>query len=757
MFGGCGRFELRRDEVLLDAWGEKLPSSRGEKSPNSSGSSPLPKKRSEDDNGPVKMKWSKDHLHSVFSRFDNDHDGEVDTEQLCPMLVSMDLMPNPELVEQVISSLTRYATISADEWQDFVRAYREKEIQRLRALFDDADTNKGGYLEVDEIQNLITKLGYVQTLQISLEAMAAVDEDNDGKVSFKEFEDFLEHINRMQGFSEEDFNELQLIYRRIAGEGDMQTGDLWRVVVYLGYTTSKAGVDEIACQVDVDSSGTVSFAEMLRTIRRLREDEQTQLVEMLKRRSGLHVRKDMTLPWEDLGIALKEMNYFVSEDAVYEILDLHMGEVEEEGQLTINELTSFLRLYRRTEGFTVAELEELKKAFQQYSKKQSGETVDMQAGIGSLDLGRALRWLGFARTLQQQQVFVQQVDLDGSGLLEFNEFTKLMRQLHSAETKHYLKIIEEYGEDDDSSCIAEVNVEAALADIIGVDPDPQLFAQALKSAKVVKGCGTCSFNKCLSVVKQYKTLALDITRHNCCYSEKEVGQFQKIFNSYDKDGSGSLEKKEMRQMLAEYFPHATQSEEKREELACLIDEVDGDDDGTLDFMEFLHIMRLCDDIRDEEDLALEKETVKEMGMTADDVEGFRSLFAEHTHLWTGELEFEDLVALLEKVVDMDEGRLEDLVLLVQEVHPQGKPVARFPQFLKLIQKITAADMQGINEAASRVLARQARAENDARLGRRISQCTGLAASHTAMSPAASAAKKMLSTSKTLSNLLDPEQ
>merc|ERR1719217_1731166 len=73
-------------------------------------------------------------------------------------------------------------------------------------------------------------------------------------------------------------------------------------------------------------------------------------------------------------------------------------------------------------------MKELEEAF-------SAEDIGKTESINALELGRVLRSFGFSRTLQKVQRLVEEIDFDGSGELEMNEFVKLMRQLLQGEAK----------------------------------------------------------------------------------------------------------------------------------------------------------------------------------------------------------------------------------------------------------------------------------------------------------------------------------
>lgn len=69
------------------------------------------------------------------------------------------------------------------EFKEFSR----KEIQQYQKTFNEYDTGKDKFIDFEELKRMMEKLGVPQT-HLGLKAMIhEVDEDNDGKISFREF------------------------------------------------------------------------------------------------------------------------------------------------------------------------------------------------------------------------------------------------------------------------------------------------------------------------------------------------------------------------------------------------------------------------------------------------------------------------------------------------------------------------------------------------------------------------------------------
>jgi hypothetical protein len=56
-------------------------------------------------------------------------------------------------------------------------------------------------------------------------------------------------------------------------------------------------------------------------------------------------------------------------------------------------------------------------------------------------------------------------------------------------------------------------------------------------------------------------------------------------------------------------------------------------------------------------------------------------------------------------VEFSDDETSELSKIVREVHPHGREVARFPQFIRLVKRLTDDNLLGVNEAANRSMRR----------------------------------------------------
>ncbi|KJH49327.1 EF hand [Dictyocaulus viviparus] len=114
-------------------------------------------------------------LHSVQKQSYSQDSGE----ELTAMLKRRAMILNGESVPEMISKkLSLYA-----EFSEFTR----KQIKFFTDTFNKYDDDADGFIDFDELKRMMEKLGEAQTHITLKEIIRKVDEDQDGKISLREF------------------------------------------------------------------------------------------------------------------------------------------------------------------------------------------------------------------------------------------------------------------------------------------------------------------------------------------------------------------------------------------------------------------------------------------------------------------------------------------------------------------------------------------------------------------------------------------
>lgn len=144
-------------------------------------------------------------------------------------------------------------------------------------------------------------------------------------------------------------------------------------------------------------------------------------------------------------------------------------------------------------------------------------------------------------------------------------------------------------------------------------------------------------------------------------SDRQLHDLRHAFNMFDSDGSGTIDKQELRSVLK-----AMGSRPGKEELDELMSQMDVDKSGTIDFEEFVAVM--ADKLEDEE---LEKE-LEELAAT------FKAMDTDGS----GALESEELRKALKRIgVVMTQ---EEVVYLMGMVDADGDGSVTYEEFVKFV-------------------------------------------------------------------------
>lgn len=141
-------------------------------------------------------------------------------------------------------------------------------------------------------------------------------------------------------------------------------------------------------------------------------------------------------------------------------------------------------------------------------------------------------------------------------------------------------------------------------------------------------------------------------------TEEQIAEFKEAFSLFDKDGDGTITTKELGTVMRSLGQNPTEAE-----LQDMINEVDADGNGTIDFPEFLTLMA-----RKMKDTDTEEELIEAFKVFDRDGNGFISA-AELRHVMTN---------LGEKLTD------EEVDEMIREADVDGDGQINYEEFVKMM-------------------------------------------------------------------------
>lgn len=645
-------------------------------------------------------------------------DSEVARDSLSKALdIAGFLDPNKTWIEEIVGEITNGDALECEEFYHFLRAYTARECRERREAFAElCDGDLSGTLDPEEVSVLLGKLGVDVMFHVLSEVFREVDEGF-GRIDFDEFDEFMDILARRQFFTKNEYEDFRKIYARHDRDntGAVSKEDLPGILGWLGYSSQ----DDLAAEAMAEvATSTFTEQEFIACMRKVHQCEIKLIRETFlpDPETG-----ESTIPASKLDEVLRALGHAAPDhDAIHEVaLDLDIKEESE--RLDVSDIWQFLIIFRTREGLNGAETTELKEAFQRYDKACQGE-------ISSLEVGKLLRWLGYQLPYEVLQHFVNRVDVDESGALDFSELRKLIRMHRERD----LDLMEEAflaQEPDDNETISVKKAQAALGGLGYLDGKCSMLAAGAEAKD-----GRMDVRSFLRVAVRASKASRRAFRKNGGFTSAQVDQLQLMFKEYDQTNSGSLCNKEIVLLIEDVLPDMAHDSDMRPELVKLMKDADTDGNGSLEFPDFLRLMRQFHDVQDRERVKKEQDAIKETGFNQNEVAGFRELFISACgDDGSGDLTFKAICNLIDGVTPLGDKYLHQLSKMFDEVthgqrmkarprtgpigllkssrekageagakepsesKAQKAPTADFPEFLWLLKKLMDSDFAGIRQ------------------------------------------------------------
>jgi len=194
------------------------------------------------------------------------------------------------------------------------------------------------------------------------------------------------------------------------------------------------------------------------------------------------------------------------------------------------------------------------------------------------------------------------------------------------------------------------------------------------------------------------------------FTTKEVEDLQRQFDKYDTQGTGELAGKQLRVLLGVLVPAARKNQAAHKRVRELLEEVDKDFSGSMDFDEFLAMMRHVRDFASSEKLKKEKLAVQETRFTQVELKGFRQVFRMFDTDNSVDMGLPELQQMLTIIVGgaatghKSTQELKQCFKSFDEDREPGQEYAvDFPEFLQLMRHLTDQNWCGINDKSDQMV------------------------------------------------------
>eukprot|EP00929_Paragymnodinium_shiwhaense_P063813 TRINITY_DN3192_c0_g2_i6.p1 TRINITY_DN3192_c0_g2~~TRINITY_DN3192_c0_g2_i6.p1 ORF type:complete len:1288 (-),score=301.35 TRINITY_DN3192_c0_g2_i6:281-4144(-) len=518
--------------------------------------------------------------------------------------------PNPVWIEEVLSQLTRNTSVTWEQFVKFMDLYHQRSCEALREAFHDADADKSGFLDEDEVMQILKGLGNEKFL---LACMKEADADKSGELSFEEFEVLLETIQASEGLTQEEREDLKELFDRFDREltGQIPLRLVADMIKWTGYIVDQEELIAIARESDFNGSGFLELAEFYQTVSRAMEREQ-EVVERTLR--AFDHDGSQRIHIQDIAQFLEAMHIIPNPDGIPEIVEQHFsGELD----FGIEDLVMFLRVYRQTEGLPRDELDAIEQALDRYDVWGLGS-------IRTCELGKVFRWLGYKMTGPERQALVAKVDMLNSGRLTRKELKMIVRRHWENEVAKMRKAFHELASSSGESGLMEEGVKTAF-EMLGYHDDTG-FTPPIATAKYDSNGMVC-LETFIEAGREHLQALRAALHDSGGLLENQILALESLFNRFDIDGDSTMSMVELGTLLHTMFPVVTA--EVREQLDALSQEVaTAGAHGSLDFDDFVLVFRQFFDIQAQALAAKQYLAQRETGFKSTEIDSFRELYEE---------------------------------------------------------------------------------------------------------------------------------
>lgn len=638
---------------------------------------------------------------------------------------------NEEWVDAIIKDkFSDRSFLDQYDFSKFLAEYEACHMDYVRMRFTEADVDGSGKVDAGELAQVLRKAGMTPVTGVVPQLIAEVCGPRVTEVNFMNFAKILGILRYRLGFTQEEYSDIATSFKRLdrQGRGALTLAEARGCLEWLGFDLSVEEVEHYSTRVLKAHRGRtpkedpedmlLSEFDFVRLVRLVREEDARRVLSCLLRMRG--EQEEGSLPARELPTLLSDMNVaLASPDVVVESLKA-LG-LEEKLELTLEDIMPVLWQLRRCQGLTQAELELARQQFEQCDEDGSG-------GMACAELEFAVRSLGFPVNYEEVQEKLDEWDMDESGEIEFIEFLKVLSDYKKKELQQVLTAMftgqpkrrpsfamHAMGEKS-QPLPAAPKAKASMLQRQQTEL-PSLLLQSGHSP-LRQGSGVLQFcldspaaaDKTLNLwgfaglIAEYRSEINAEIRRNQGFTEAEVIQLYETFRSYDPRGSGIIAKSQLRRLLLEHCPHAERTQAGRDQIATMIRESDQDGSGSIDFMEFLKLMRLVRNRWSREKLAKERAAVADTKFSVRELREFRKVFKAWDANESLDLNFEELQKMIASITRVAQGargekELHDIFRLFDS---NNDDALDFPEFLRVMRKLVAENWRGINDSARRL-------------------------------------------------------
>eukprot|EP00800_Vazella_pourtalesii_P021360 TRINITY_DN78_c2_g1_i1.p1 TRINITY_DN78_c2_g1~~TRINITY_DN78_c2_g1_i1.p1 ORF type:complete len:322 (-),score=75.71 TRINITY_DN78_c2_g1_i1:941-1858(-) len=294
----------------------------------------------------------------------------------------------------------------------------EAEVADYKKAFSYFDIDGNGSITVSELKQVLIGLGEDPTDQEITDMISDVDEDRNGTIEFPEFLVMMARQLREVDENEElkkAFNVMDIDH-----DGFITKSELSEAMKILGHNLTEEEVETMIKDADKNGDNKVDFDEFVAIMKQMAEmassERIKELAEMFK---NFDKDGDGKITFDELKEELRNIGDFKSDKEILQMI--REVDLDKNGTIEFNEFAIY---FDKQIGDMQTRREEMKITFNTFD-------INGDGFITFEELKTVFSSLGEEMDVENMKHMIQKVDLNHDGKLDFCEFTKLWRFLHS--------------------------------------------------------------------------------------------------------------------------------------------------------------------------------------------------------------------------------------------------------------------------------------------------------------------------------------
>jgi Ca2+-binding EF-hand superfamily protein len=476
---------------------------------------------------------------NFYSRFAGGED--LDREHLPQLLKLLGYyFRSSSVLKAKADKITFMTTFDYDELMSFLVTCGESEMEMLKGVFCERGF-ENGTTTADGITQVLKELDIAVLPSTLEELMTRAGVQGQTHFEFNDFIRVLAAYRACEGFTEEEWTDAKETFEEQEKEADgqMTTDKIantlleffgLRCITHLRELVEEAG-DALGDSGLLAKS--VCFHEFLVWARCLKNAE---LMEWSNSFDSADTDGDGMLSFEEVLDWVKQQGFSLFLSAAMEFLEsADLADKKDRG-FSFEDAVTYLLEVNKSEGFGREDLEELTAAYNKHDTEDEGEITTLQV----LDL---LRYLGYQVQVDQVKQYADEVDFNGNGTMDVNEYLRLMR-IHREVEGNKACLVYMKHKCGKNGLIPHACLATALIETTGCVAYSHVFDEIVDAS--IKHL---SLDQFMILADKARKAVQSMQRQNANFNDKETAVLRKAFNHFNMRNDGILDKIQFLQLM----------------------------------------------------------------------------------------------------------------------------------------------------------------------------------------------------------------